>query len=151
MQARARILGHPVHQILIVFPLGLLATSFFFDLAWLAKGSEQLAIVSWWMIFAGVVGGAAASIFGLIDWLAIPRGTRARRVGAWHGGAFLIVAVLFAASWILRRDAPAHPEGTELLLSALGVLLTVVTGWLGGELAERMEETEPSPLGRGEG
>jgi uncharacterized membrane protein len=151
MQPRARILGHPVHQILIVFPLGLLATSFFFDLAWLAKGSEQLAIVSWWMIFAGVVGGGAASIFGLIDWLAIPRGTRARRVGAWHGGAFLIVAALFAGSWILRRDAPAHPESAALTLSALGVLLTVVTGWLGGELAERMEETEPSPLGRGEG
>lgn len=141
MQPRARIFGHPIHQILIVFPLGLLATSFFFDLAWLARGNAQLAIVSWWMIFAGVVGGAAAAIFGVIDWLAIPRGTRARRVGAWHGGVFLFVAALFAASWLLRRDAPAHPEGAALLLSAVGVLLTVVTGWLGGELAERMEET----------
>ena len=141
MQARARILGHPIHQILVVFPLGLLATSFFFDLAWLARGNAQLAIVSWWLILAGVVGGAAAALFGLIEWLAIPRGTRARRVGAWHGGAFMVVAALFAASWIARRDVPTHPEGAALLLSALGVLLTVVTGWLGGELAERMEET----------
>lgn len=140
MQPRARILGHPVHQILIVFPLGLLATSFFFDLASLVWAHEQLAIVAWWMIFAGVVGGGAAAVFGLIDWLAIPRGTRARRVGALHGGGMGIVALLYAASWMLRRDMPEHPGGVAVLLSGLGVLLTVITGWLGGELADRMEE-----------
>jgi uncharacterized membrane protein len=140
MQARARILGHPIHQILIVFPLGLLATSFFFDVAWLAWHNAQLAIVAWWLIFAGVAGGAVAAIFGLIDWLAIPRGTRARRVGALHGGGMVIVALLFAVSWILRRDAPAQPEGVAIALSATGVLLTVLTGWLGGELADRMED-----------
>lgn len=140
MQAKARILGHPIHQILIVFPLGLLATSFFFDLAWLVRRSEQLALVAWWLIFAGVVGGFIASIFGTIDWLAIPRGTRARRVGALHGGGMGIVALLYAASWLLRRDAPAQPDTVAILLSAAGVLLTIVTGWLGGELADRMEE-----------
>jgi uncharacterized membrane protein len=141
MQAKARILGHPIHQILIVFPLGLLATSFFFDLAWLVRRNEQLAIVAWWLIFAGVAGGAVAAVFGLIDWLAIPRGTRARRVGALHGGGMVIVALLYAVSWLLRRDVPAQPDGLAILLSAAGVLLTVVTGWLGGELADRMEET----------
>jgi len=140
MKAKARILGHPVHQILIVFPLGLLATSFFFDIAWLVRGSAQLAIVAWWMIFAGVVGGVLAAFFGMIDWLAIPRGTRARRVGALHGSGMGVVAMLYAASWILRRDAPQEPEALAILLSGLGVLLTVITGWLGGELADRMEE-----------
>lgn len=141
MKPRARILGHPIHRVLIVFPLGLLATSFFFDLAWLARGREQLAVVAWWLIFAGVVGGVAAAVFGLVDWLAIPEGTRARRVGALHGGGMGVVAVLYAASWLLRRDAPAHPEAVAILLSGLGVLLTVVTGWLGGELADYLEET----------
>lgn len=140
MKARARLLGHPLHRVLIVFPLGLLATSFFFDLAWLARGREQLAIVAWWLIFAGVVGGIAAALFGLVDWLAIPHGTRARRVGALHGGGMGIVALLYAASWLLRRDAPADPEAVAILLSGLGVMLTVITGWLGGELANRMEE-----------
>jgi uncharacterized membrane protein len=140
MKARARILGHPLHRVLIVFPLGLLATSFFFDLAWLARGREQLAIVAWWLIFAGVVGGFAAAVFGLVDWLAIPEGTRARRVGALHGGGMGVVAVLYAASWLLRRDAPAQPEAVAIVLSGVGVLLTVITGWLGGELADRMEE-----------
>jgi uncharacterized membrane protein len=140
MKARARIFGHPVHQILIVFPLGLLATSFFFDLAWLARGRAELAVVASWMIFAGVLGGLAASIFGLIDWLAIPRGTRAWRVGAWHGGGNLIIAVLFAVSWLIRRDAPGHPEGVAIALSGCGVLLIILTGWLGSELADRMED-----------
>ena len=140
MKARARIFGHPVHQILIVFPLGLLATSFFFDVAWLARGRAELAVVASWMIFAGVVGGLAASIFGLIDWLAIPRGTRAWRVGAWHGGGNLIIAVLFAVSWLIRRDAPGHPEGVAIALSGCGVLLIILTAWLGSELADRMED-----------
>jgi uncharacterized membrane protein len=140
MKAKARIFGLPLHQILIVFPLGLLATSFFFDLAWLAKGRAELAVVASWLIFAGVIGGAAASLFGLIDWLAIPRGTHAWRVGAWHGGGNLIVAVLFAISWIIRRDAPANPEGIAIALSGCGVLLTVLTGWLGSQLAEQMED-----------
>ena len=139
MKAKARILGVPVHQILIVFPLGLLATSFFFDLAWLMKGRAELAIVASWLIFAGVIGGAAAALFGLIDWLAIPRGTHAWRVGAWHGGGNLIVAALFAISWIIRRDAPAHPEGIAIALSGCGVVLTVLTGWLGSRLADAME------------
>ena len=140
MKAKASIFGFPLHQILIVFPLGLLATSFFFDIAWLAKGRAELAVVASWLIFAGVIGGAAASLFGLIDWLAIPRGTHAWRVGAWHGGGNLIVAVLFAISWMIRRDAPANPEGVAIALSGCGVLLTVLTGWLGSQLAEQMED-----------
>lgn len=140
MKAKLRIAGHPVHHILIVFPLGLLATSFFFDLAYLARGRGELAVVASWLIFAGVIGGVAASVFGLIDWLAIPRGSRAWILGAWHGGGNLIVAVLFAASWFLRRDAPAHPSAVAIALSGAGVLLSVITGLLGSELADRMEE-----------
>lgn len=140
MKAKARIFGLPVHQILIVFPLGLLATSFFFDVAYLAKGRAELALVASWLIFAGVIGGGAAALFGLIDWLAIPRGTHAWRVGAWHGGGNLVVAVLFAVSWMIRRDAPAQPEGVAIALSGCGVLLTILTGWLGSQLAERMED-----------
>lgn len=136
MKATARLFGLPIHQILIVFPLGLLATSFFFDVAWLARGRAELAVVASWLIFAGVIGGAAASLFGVIDWLAIPRGTPAWRIGAWHGGGNLIVAMLFAASWFLRRDAPANPGAIAIALSGTGVLLTLLTAWLGSQLTQ---------------
>jgi uncharacterized membrane protein len=130
------------HRILSVFPLGLLATSFFFDLGWLATGRAELALVAWWLIFAGVIGSVLASLTGIIDLLRIPRGTRARVIGAWHGGGTLIVALLFAASWAARRDVPGHPESYAIALSGSGVLLTVVTGWLGSEAAHRLEEEE---------
>ena len=138
---RARILGHPVHQVLVVFPLGLLATSFFFDLAWLATGRAQLGLSAWWLIAAGVAGGAIAALFGLIDWVSIPKGTRARVIGAWHGAANLVVAMLFAGSLLLRRGVAEHPPMEAIFLSGCGVLLTVIAGWLGSELAERLTES----------
>lgn len=138
-----RILGHPIHQMLVVFPLGLLATSFFFDIAWAVTGRAELANVAWWMIVAGVIGGAAASLFGVLDFLAIPRGTRARKLGAWHGGGNAVVALFFLASLLVRREAPEHPGALAIALSGLGVLLTVMTGWLGGELAESAAEKPP--------
>ena len=60
MDARAKLLGHPIHQMLVVFPLGLLATSFFFDIAYLITRREDLAMVAYWMILAGVLGALAA-------------------------------------------------------------------------------------------
>jgi uncharacterized membrane protein len=129
-----------IHRVLSVFPLGLLATSFFFDLGWLATGRAELGLVAWWLIFGGVIGSVLASITGIVALVRIPRGTRARVIGAWHGGGTLVVALLFAASWVSRRDMPGHPKALEIALSALGVLLTVITGWLGSEAADRLEE-----------
>lgn len=138
MEARAKILGHPIHQMLIVFPLGLLATSFFFDLARIFLHNDQFGVVSQWMIFAGVIGGLVAAVFGLIDWLAIPNGTRAKNIGMLHGFGNVIVTGLFAASWFLRRPNPAEPPLVTVVLSAVAVCLALVTGWLGGELVDRL-------------
>jgi uncharacterized membrane protein len=137
MEAKAKLLGHPIHQMLIVFPLGLLATSLFFDIAWLVAKRNELAVVSHWMIFAGVISGLIAAVFGLIDFLGIPSGTRAKKVGALHGIGNVVVVVLFAASWFVRRDNPGVPATSAIFLSALGVGLALFTGWLGGELVDR--------------
>ena len=126
------------HRVLTVFPLGLLSTSFFFDLAWLATGNPRLGVTAWYMILAGVIGSFAASLFGVRDLLRLGRGTHARSLGAWHGAGHTVVMVLFAASWLLRRDAPDHPNAIAIALSAGGVLLTVITGWLSSELGEEV-------------
>ena len=137
MEARAKLFGHPIHQMLIVFPLGLLATSFFFDIAWLATKRPGLGIAAYWMIVAGVIGGLIAAVFGLIDWLAIPRNMRAKAIGLWHGGGNVVVVVLFIASWFLRRGLETPPT-TAIVLSAVAVCIALVTGWLGGELVDRL-------------
>ena len=72
MESKAKLLGHPVHQMLIVFPLGLLATGVVFDVVYLASGNDGFAGVAYWLILSGIIGGLLAAPFGLIDWLAIP-------------------------------------------------------------------------------
>ena len=138
MESRAKLLGHSIHQMLIVFPLGLLATAVIFDLIYLAGGGATMTIVAYWMIAAGIVGGLIAAPFGWIDWFAIPRGTRAKSVGLWHGGGNVLVLLLFITSWFLRRDLPERPEALAFVLSFGGAGLTLVTGCLGGELLDRL-------------
>lgn len=138
MQSRAKFLGHPVHQMLIVFPLGLLATAVIFDVIHLVGGDPTMATVAFWVMAAGIVGGLLAAPFGLIDWLAIPRGTRAKSVGLWHGLGNVIVLVLFAGSWFLRRDLPADPGTTAIWLAVAGAGVSLVTAWMGGELVDRL-------------
>ena len=138
MHARARLFGHPIHQMLIVFPLGLLATAVIFDVIALVTDNTRWAEIAYWLIAAGIIGGLAAAPFGLIDWLGVPGGTRARRIGLLHGGGNLVVVLLFAGSWLLRRDNPLAPETLALVLSFAGAALALITGWLGGELVDRL-------------
>jgi uncharacterized membrane protein len=138
MEAKAKLFGHPIHQALIVFPLGVLATAVIFDVIHLVTGGPRWAEVSFWMIGAGVIAGLVVAPFGLIDWLGIPGGTRAKRVGLLHGVGNVVVVVLFAASWVMRRDNPTVPEALALVLSFAGGGLALITGWLGGELVSRL-------------
>lgn len=137
VESRVKFLGHAVHQQLIPFPLGLLVTAVMFDVLHLITDGEELANVAYWIIGAGIIGGLVAAPFGLVDWTGIPKGTRARKVGAVHGLGNLVVLVLFALSWWLRRDQPLAPDTVALALSFAGFVLAGVTGWLGGELVNR--------------
>lgn len=139
MESRIKVLGHPVHPFLIVFPLGLLATAVLFDVLYVVTGNTDLATFSYWALPAGLVGGLAAAVFGFIDWLALPRGTRAKRIGAMHGVGNLVVVALFAISFYLRLGNPAYlPDLLPLVFGILGAGLALVTAWLGGELVFRL-------------
>ena len=138
MEARAKLFGHPIHQMLIAFPLGVLGMSLFFDLIAIATGRPALQQASFYMIAAGIIAGLLAAIFGLIDFLAIPAATRAKRIGLLHGGGNVIVVALFALSWWLRRPAPSTPGTLPIIISAVAVGIALVTGWLGGELVDRL-------------
>jgi uncharacterized membrane protein len=139
MESKAKVLGHPIHPMLIVFPLGLLATAVVFDLISLAGGPPLWTEIASYMIGAGVLGGFAAAMFGWVDWFAIPPGTRAKRVGLLHGVGNVIVLLLFIASWAIRRGGdPANPSETALALGFAGAGLALLTGWLGGELVDRL-------------
>ncbi len=139
MESKAKVLGHPVHPMLIVLPLGLFVTAVLLDIIHRITGSPALLTVSFWNIGIGILGGLLAAVFGLVDWLQIPAGTRAKSIGLFHGVGNVVVVVLFAVSWLMRLNAPNYDPGTVgMLLSLLGVILGSVTGWLGGELVDRL-------------
>ena len=139
MESKAKLFGHAIHPILIVYPLGLLSTAVIFDVIYLVTGNLTWATVSFWMISAGVVGGLLAALFGLIDYLNIPNGTRAKRIGLLHGLTNAFVMALFAISWILRSGTTdGQPPTVALGLSFIGVGAAFLGGWLGGELVERV-------------
>jgi uncharacterized membrane protein len=121
MESKVKLLGHPIHPMLIPFPLGLLGMAVIFDLLAIVAGQEMLGQASHPMI--------AAAIFGAIDWAAIPDGTRAKGIGTSHS---------LAIAWWLRRDTPGAPSGLPLVLQVIGVRVALVTGWLGGELVDRL-------------
>jgi uncharacterized membrane protein len=143
MESKAKSLGHPIHQMLIPFPFGLLSTAVIFDIIYLIWGNPTMATVAFWMMVAGIIGGIIAAPFGLIDYLAIPQGTRAKSVGLTHGLGNVLVLILFALSCWLRYGAargavPYEPSTLALVLSFAGFVLAGVTGWLGGELVDRL-------------
>jgi uncharacterized membrane protein len=138
MESRVKLAGHPVHPMLIVFPLGLLSTAVAFDLIYLVTSAVRWTEVAYYLVGAGVVGGIAAAVPGWVDWAAIPRRTRAKRVGLVHGVGNVIVLALFALSWVLRRPNPSLPPTGAIVAGVLGVVLLSATAWLGGELVERL-------------
>jgi len=162
MQGRAKVLGHSAHPMLIVFPLGLLSTAVIFDIIYLFTDRSSFALASAYAMAAGIIGGLVAAVFGLIDWLSIRPGTRAARIGTLHGSGNAVVLALFAVSWLLRASGEQwRPSVAALVFSFAGFALAGVTGWLGGELVERLgvgvhddanldapSSLSPAPMGR---
>ena len=138
MESRAKLFGHPIHQMLVAFPLGVLAMAVIFDVIALVRGSGKLHEAVYYMIAAGVISGLVAALFGFVDYLGIPQGTRAKRIGTLHGLGNVVVVALFAVSWVLRRGDVAHPGMLAVSLGIAAAALATVTGWLGGELVDRL-------------
>ena len=121
MESKAKLFGHAIHPILIVYPLGLLSTAVIFDIIYLATGNLTWATVSFWMIAAGIIGGLLAAVFGLIDLVNIPNGTRAKRIGLVHGLGF----AGFLGNALLAERSKLVPLAAFNLGVELGQVLVV--------------------------
>ena len=123
MKARASVLGHAIHPMLVVFPLGLLGTAVVFDVLYFITDHSNFAISAGYMIGAGIIGAVVAALIGLIDWLGIPAGSRARQVGLLLGGGNVVVLVLFVISWVLRYRADTwDTTAGQFVLGLIGLV-----------------------------
>ncbi len=139
MESRTKAFGHPIHPMLIVFPLGLLVMSVIFDILHFITGNATFSTAAYFDIAAGIIGGLLAAVFGFLDWLAIPQGTRAKSIGAMHGIGNVVVVLLFAVSWLIRNGNSGHqPDTWAFVFAVVAILLGTVTAWLGGELVYRL-------------
>ena len=140
MESKAKAFGHPIHPMLIVFPLGLLVTAVICDVIYLINDVEFFPVVAYYNIAGGIIGGLLASVFGFRDWLAIPANTRAKNIGLYHGLGNVVLVGLFFISWLIRRGDPGFvPSTLAIVFSFAGVLLGTLTAWLGGELVYRLD------------
>jgi len=138
MRSRARIGGHSIHPMLVVFPLGLLGTAVIFDILYLITDRTGYQIAAAYTIAAGIIGGLVAAVFGVADLSGVPAGSRAKRVGVVHGALNVLSLALFAASWLQRVGAGNwKPHAGALICSFAGIVVAAISGWLGGELVER--------------
>jgi uncharacterized membrane protein len=129
--------GHPVHPMLIPFPIAFLVGAFASDLAFWATREAFWAQASAWLIGAGFVTGVIAAVFGAIDFLFIRR-VRALNAAWFHFLGNAVVLLLSLWNGALRMDtAAAGVMPTGLVLSAIVTALLLFTGWFGGELAYR--------------
>jgi uncharacterized membrane protein len=134
----ARIGGHPIHPMLVPFPIAFLIGTLLSDLAFWNTRDPFWATASSWLIGAGVAGGALAALAGLADLLG-GRAVRALRAAWIHFLGNATAMALAAANLWLRLDQGATavvlPRG--LLLSAAVVAIFAVTVWLGWEMVYR--------------
>jgi uncharacterized membrane protein len=131
--------GHPFHPVLITIPIGAWVASLVFDIAsHLVDDPGFLTQASEWLIAIGVLGALAAAIFGLMDLLAIPKGTRAFTTGRIHAGLNLAVTVAYVLNFVWRHNDYTQGDavsGGPLLLSVVSLLVLSASGWLGGKLS----------------
>ncbi len=133
----ANILGHPLHPMLIPFPIAFLVATFVCDLAFWRSGNPAWATASLYLLGAALTVAALAAVAGLTDFLG---DQRIRDLSAaWHHMLGNVVAVLLSLwNWYRRYEAgDTAVLPTGLLISFIVVLILLYTGWRGWEMVYR--------------
>lgn len=138
MRSRASFRGHPIHPILVTFPIAFLAGGLVADVAGWLWNLPDMPVLGWYLVAAGLVMGVVAAVPGLIDavYTVPPKSSGKKRV-VRHASAALGGLVLFGIAWVLRGGPGVQPEPVLLVLEAGGAVLLAMTGWMGGVLAFR--------------
>jgi uncharacterized membrane protein len=137
MSSPASIAGHPIHPMLIPFPIALWVFSLVADVIYVWRDAPAWGWIAFYTLAGGILGAIFAAVFGIIDYFSI-KDKRVSKLAAWHARINVLALLLFATSFYLRTGSGAPLVGGSLtiplVLSIVGVLSVTVSGWLGGEL-----------------
>jgi uncharacterized membrane protein/nitrite reductase/ring-hydroxylating ferredoxin subunit len=137
MRSTAQIKGHPIHPILICFPIAFFIGTLVFDLIGHLHNDDRFRIVGYYLNIAGIIGALLAAVPGIIDYFAtVPPESSAKKRAATHGLINITNVVVFVIAWMLKRNG-ATKEVVILVLETAGVILLFIAGWMGGTLVYR--------------
>ena len=138
MRSKAAIKSHPIHPMLVAFPIALWVMAFIFNLLGVSQSNGGLWAAGFYCIVAGCVTAVLAALPGVIDWLTvIPPDSSGKKTGLIHGSLNSLALLLFIYIAYRQGGAANQPDNITLLLMGLGVVLLGVSGWLGGTLVYR--------------
>jgi len=138
MRSKAAIQSHPIHPMLVAFPIGLFITSLIFDLIGTYGSHPSVSAAAWYCVVAGLCFSLLAAIPGVIDLFSVvPPDSSGRKRGYKHAILNLVALAVFFAVAVYRRSPEVQANSVSLILSALGVVVLGFSGWLGGTLVYR--------------
>lgn len=133
MASPASVAKHPIHPMLIPFPIALWIFSVVCDAIYvMGRGTDAWNDMAFYTMVGGIVGALAAAIPGYIDYRSVADPAVAR-IGRWHMLINLTIVALFVVNLLIRMTSPPG-AGLPIVLSVIGIGLLGVSGWLGGEL-----------------
>ena len=134
-RSTAKIGTHPIHPMLVPFPIVCFILTFVCDILY-TQGHTELATASNWLLIIGLVMGALAAVAGLTDFLGDQR-LRGLADALKHMLANVTAVVLEIVNLFLRLKDSASIGSTGVYISLVVVLILLYSGWKGGDLVYR--------------
>ena len=140
MYSKIKPLGHPIHPMLVSFPVAFYTATLVCYIVYSANNNPfwfKVAVVA---NIAGAVMALLAAIPGFLDWLFIPAESRAKKTGVFHMICNVVALVCYGATaWLEcpKWDDPNPEAGSAILLTGIGFILTLIAGFLGWTLVQK--------------
>ncbi len=131
MKDVARIGNHPIHPMLVSLPIGLWIFSLVTDIVYRVSGDPTWSTVTLYAMAGGIIGALLAALPGFVDILAL-KPSRVKKIAIWHMLINVVALILFIVNFYLRTIMP--DSTVPFVLSIVGVLSILVSGWLGGQM-----------------
>src|SRR5215204_4582021 len=137
MRSKAHIKSHPLHPILVAFPIAFFIGAFFFDGLSLVLHRETFWQTGKYLAIAGIASALLAAVPGVIDYFyTVPPKSSAKKRATQHGLINLLNVFLYCFAVYHRQTTDANSL-VVIAIEGVGIVLLSVAGWMGGTLVHR--------------